>query len=167
MEEYPMPSEPTSRPANLIPTTLADKPTPPWGRALAIAAAVVFFISSVFPVVAGFVKDREAWPEWWGVLDVSTALVLAILVLAVMALANGRVNKGAEEASYRAYRVLIHGVFGLLVVFFLWGNEIAWGNCLTGFGWRYWLLLYALPAWFTVFGITAAPNGASTVSPLT
>jgi hypothetical protein len=39
MEGYPMVSQPTRRPANLIPTTLTGKPTPPWSRALAIAAA--------------------------------------------------------------------------------------------------------------------------------
>jgi hypothetical protein len=53
-----------------------------------------------------------------------------------------------EDATYRAYRVLIHGIFVVLVVFFLAGDQITWTNCLTGFGWRAWLLFYALPAWF-------------------
>jgi hypothetical protein len=122
----------------------------PWDRPLAIAAAVVFFISSIFPAVAAFVKDRESWPKWWGVLDVSIAALLAILALVI--LAYGNVDKQAEEASYRAQRVLIHGIFALLVVSVLFGDWIVWSNCLTGFGWRYWLLLYGLPAWFAVFG---------------
>jgi hypothetical protein len=121
-------------------------------RPLAIAAAVVFVVSSAFPVVAGFVKDTGAWPKWWGMLDVNIAFVLAILAFAVMARAHGKVDKRAEDASYRAYRVLIHGIFALLVVFFLLGDRIVWSNCLTGLAWRFWLLLYGLPAWFTVFG---------------
>jgi hypothetical protein len=119
-----------------------------WQRPLAIAVAVVFFVSSAFPIVAGFVRDTESWPKWWGVLDVSIAFVLAILVLALFALSSGRVNKPAEDTSYRAYRILIHGIFAVLVVFALFGDQVVWANCLTGLAWRYWLLLYALPVWF-------------------
>jgi hypothetical protein len=119
-----MATEPASHPANLMATPLTGKPRSLWGCPLAIAAAVVFFISSAFPVVAGFVKDRESWPKWWGVLDVSIAFVLAILAFAVMALAHGHMDKQAEDASYRAYRVLIHGIFAVLVVFVLFGDQI-------------------------------------------
>ena len=82
-------------------------------------------------------------------MDVAIAFVLAILVLVIMALAQDKVNKQAEDASYHAYRVLTHGIFAMIVVFFVFGDRIVWINCLTGFAWRYWLLLYSLPAWFT------------------
>ena len=141
------------------------------GRALAIVTAVVFCLSSVFPAVAAFVHDRESWPPWWGVLDVAIAFCLAVLALAVLAAAQGRVTEPAREATYRAYRVLIHGIFAALVAFVLAGDRIVWGNCLTGFAWRAWLLLYCLPAWFTLFRIgqegraeqTVAPDGAGHV----
>jgi VIT1/CCC1 family predicted Fe2+/Mn2+ transporter len=120
-----------------------------WGRPLAIATAIVFCISSVFPAVAGFVRDTESWPKWWGVLDVVLAFFLAILALAVLGLTQGKVNKQSEDASYRTYRILTHGIFAVLVVFFLAGDRIVWSNCLTGFAWRAWLLFYCLPAWFT------------------
>ena len=124
-----------------------------WSRPLAIATAIVFCISSAFPVVAGFVRDKETWPKWWGVLDVSIAFVLALLALAILASAQGKVNKQAENASYRAYRVLIHGIWIMLVAFFLFGDRIVWTNCLTGFAWRSWHLLYSLPAWLTMFAV--------------
>jgi len=130
----------------------------PWGRPLALATAVVFCISSVFPAVAAFVTDAESWPKWWGVLDVGIAFLLALLAMAVLGLADGRVNKPAEDASYRAYRTLTHGIFAVLVVFFLFGDRIVWSNCLTGFAWRTWLLLYSLPAWFTVLS-ASGPRG--------
>ena len=138
------------------------------GRALAIVTAVVFCLSSVFPAVAAFVHDRESWPPWWGVLDVAIAFCLAVLALAVLAAAQGRVTEPAREATYRAYRVLIHGIFAAMVAFILAGDWIVWGNCLTGFAWRAWLLMYCLPAWFTLFRIgpegradqTVAPDGA-------
>jgi hypothetical protein len=119
----------------------------------------VFLVSSAFPVAAAFVHDTAAWPKWWGVLDVGIAFVLAILAFAVLGFGQGKVNKPAEEASYRAYRILLHGIFVLLVVFALFGDRIVWNNCLSGLAWRAWLLLYCLPAWFTVFRAKADPVG--------
>jgi hypothetical protein len=73
---------------------------------------------------------------------------------------NGGGSRQSKQTSrrrtYRAYRILIHGIFVMLVVFFLAGKRITWINCLTGFGWRAWLLLYALPSWFTVVKTPAA-----------
>jgi hypothetical protein len=120
------------------------------GRALAIVTAIVFCVSSIFPAVAAFVHDRESWPPWWGALDVAVALCLGLLALAVLAAAKGRVTEQAREATYCAYRVLIHGIFAAMVAFVLAGDRIVWGNCLTGFAWRAWLLTYCLPAWFTL-----------------
>jgi hypothetical protein len=116
---------------------------------LAIVAAVAFFVSSVFPVVAGLSHNTASFPKWWGNLDVSLAFVLALLALAILGVTQGKVNKQAECVSYRAYRILTHGIFLMLVVFFLAGDRIVWNNCLTGLAWRAWLLLYTLPAWVT------------------
>ena len=120
-----------------------------------IATAATFCVSTAFPVVAGLSKNTEAFPKWWGIADVVLTFVLAAMVLAVMAAARGKISKQADEASYRAYRVLIHGIFVMLVVFFLAGERITWIDCLTGFGWRAWLLLYALPSWFTLVRASA------------
>src|SRR5262249_21363720 len=106
------------------------------GRPLAVATAVVFLISSAVPVVAGLSRDTTSFPGWWGALDVGIALVLAALAVAVMAFAQGRVDRRAEDTCYRAYRVLIHGLWLMLVVFFLLGDRVIWVNCLTGFAWR-------------------------------
>src|SRR5215471_10814369 len=129
---------------------LGTRPVPRWGRPLAVATAAIFCVSTAFPVVAGLSKNTGAFPKWWGIADVVLAFVLAAMVLALMAAAQGRINKEADEAAYRAYRVLIHGILVMGVVFFLAGDRITWINCLTGFGWRTWLLLYALPSWFTL-----------------
>lgn len=122
-----------------------------WGRPLAIVAAVVFVVSSAFPVVAGLSKNTSSFPQWWGQVDVGIAFVLVILVIAIT-VAGANVSKQAKDTSYRAYRILTHGILALLVVFFLFGDRIIWINCLTGFAWRAWLLLYSLPAWFTLLG---------------
>jgi hypothetical protein len=133
-----------------------SRPVPRWSRPLAVAAAAIFCVSTAFPVVAGLSKNTGAFPKWWGIADVVLAFVLAAMVFAVMVAAYGKISRQAEDASYRAYRVLTHGIFVMLVVFFLAGERITWINCLTGFGWRAWLLLYALSSWFTVVRVPAA-----------
>ena len=129
---------------------------PRWSRPLAVATAVIFCLSTAFPVVAGLSKNTGVFPKWWGMADVVLAFVLAAMVLAMMAAARGKISKQADEATYRAYRVLIHGIFVMLVIFFLAGERITWINCLTGFGWRTWLLLNALPSWFTLVRASAS-----------
>ena len=118
--------------------------------------AVVFAISSVFPVAAGAASRPTALPPWWGPADVFIAFLLAALAITLSGLVGRTITQQAEASTYRAYRVLLHGIIVLLVVFFLFGNHITWINCLTGFAWRAWLLLYTLPAWFT-----ARSNGVS------
>lgn len=107
------------------------RPLPPWSRPLAIATATMFFISIAFPVVAGLSKNTGAFPKWWGMADVVLAFVLAAMVFAVMVAAHNKVSRQADDATYRAYRTLIHGIFVMLVVFFLAGDRITWTNCLT------------------------------------
>jgi VIT1/CCC1 family predicted Fe2+/Mn2+ transporter len=154
-----MATEETSQRASANPSAPLSPPPVSWGRPLALTAALVFCISSVFPMVAAFVRDTADWPEWWGVLDVVIAFVLAALALAVLGLGQGKVNKPAEEHSYRAYRLLLHGIFVMLVVFVFFGDRIVWSNCLTGLAWRAWLLLYSLPAWLTLVRASADAAG--------
>jgi hypothetical protein len=118
------------------------------GSPLAVAAAAVFSLSSAFLVAASLARDTASFPAWWGPLDVGVAFVLALVAFALLGLTHGKVGRQAEEASYRAYRVLTHGVLALVVVFLLWGERVSWVNCLPGFAWRAWLRLYTLPAWF-------------------
>jgi len=123
--------------------------SPQTNRHLARVAAVLFLISSAFPVVAGLHHDTSSFPRLWGILDVGLAFLLAASALAIQISAQGKVNEDTKALTYRAYRGLIHGILLLLVAFFLLGNRIVWINCLTGFAWRAWLLLYTLPAWIT------------------
>ena len=133
----------------------ATAPVPHWSRPLAFATAAIFCVSTAFLVVAGLSKNPGAFPKWWGIADVVLAFVLAAMVFALMVAAHGKVGRQVEHATYRAYRVLIHGLWLMLVVFFVARDRISWTNCLTGLGWRAWLLLYALPAWFAALKTVA------------
>ena len=105
----------------------------------------------MFPLVAGLSKNTASFPEWWGTMDVAVAVILAILAIALLGLVGGNVSKQVEEVSYRAYRFLLHGILVVCIVYQLAGDGIVWPNCLPGFAWRTWLLLYCLPAWITAF----------------
>jgi hypothetical protein len=39
---------------------------------------------------------------------------------------QGKVDKQAVDASYRAYRILNHGILVMLVVFFVFSHRIVW-----------------------------------------
>lgn len=116
-------------------------------RPLAIATAIAFAISTAFPIGACLVDDTAALPRIWGVLDVAIAAILALLAVSIAAIAEKRVDASAREATYRMYRVLLHGLLVGVVIFLTLGDRINWNSCLVGFAWRAWLLLYALPAW--------------------
>jgi hypothetical protein len=73
-----------------------------WRRWLAFAAAVVFPVSSVFPVAAGLPNNTESFPKWWGTL---IALILAGLAFAVILIGRGSVTQEVEHATCRAYRL--------------------------------------------------------------
>ena len=111
---------------------LRTRPVPRWSRPLAAATAAIFCISAAFPVVAGLPKNTGAFPKWWGIADVLLAFALATMVFALIVAAQGKISRQAEDATYRAYRILIHGIFVMLVLFFLAGERITWINCLTG-----------------------------------
>jgi hypothetical protein len=142
--------DPSSNPLTTEPRTL-------WGRPIAIAAAVLFFLSLGFPVIAGLSKDKASFPKWVGALDVGLAFVLAMLSFVLIVITQGKVSRQAADASYRTYRILTHGILAMILVFFVFGDRIVWINCLTGFAWRTWLLLYCLPAWFAALRPAGRP----------
>ena len=79
------------------------------------------------------------------------AFLLGLLALAVFSVGRSRVNKPVEEITYRSYRVLIHGIFALLVIFAFFSQYIVWNQCLSGLAWRSWLLLFGLPEWIALY----------------
>lgn len=134
------------------------KPLRPWACPLAIATAVVFCISTVFPIAASLMVGRQQVTRFWGVLDVVVAFTLAFMAITIAVITDGRVTERAEKDAYRAYRVLMNGILVSLVIFLLGGGRIVWSVGLVGIGWRTWLLLYTLPAWITALRSRAEPQ---------
>jgi hypothetical protein len=128
-------------------------------RQLAIATAIVFVISSIFPVAAGLSQNPESFSHWWGILDVVIAFILATLAIVIAARFERGVTVEIKLAAYRTYRVLINAILVLLVIFFLGADRIRWTIFLPGLAWRGWLLFYGLPSWIVALrGNPAAPS---------
>jgi len=116
-------------------------------RAIALAAAVLFVLSWIFPVAAGLVRNPTSLPKWWGTVDVALAFVVAVGALGIPGLGHGNLDKEVEQTTYRIYRRSLHALLVVGVVVMLAGDHINWANCATGFLWRTWLFLYILPWW--------------------
>ena len=123
-------------------------------RFLAIATAVMFCVSTVFPLAAAVYPGAEGLPRVVGVMDVIIAFALVIMAMLVHVRTKGKVTKEDHDAAYRAYRVLMHGLLVLVLLFFLFGDRVAWYIGLIGLAWRTWLLLYTLPAWYAALRST-------------
>ena len=131
-------------------------------RSLALATAALFVVSSIFPIAAGLTHDTSIYPSWWGITDVSLACVLAIMAMAVQTIGQDRITQRSRRRPIVVYRVLLHGILGLCVVFFVFGDRIVWIQCLTGFAWRAWLLAYCLPGWIACAGYFHAEGTPTT-----
>jgi hypothetical protein len=102
-------------------------------RAFAFTAAILFVLSWIFPVGAGLSKDIRTFPAWWGTVDVALAFVLAVAGFGVQWLIRGKLDRQAEETTYRVYRTITHSLLAIALVVMLAGDRVAWANCATGF----------------------------------
>jgi hypothetical protein len=97
----------------------------------ALATAILFLLSWVFPIGAGLAKDRTAFPKWWGTVDVGVAFLLALAAFGIQMLVRGKVDKRADEAAYRIYRTFTHAMLAVAVLVMLASDRITWVNCAT------------------------------------
>jgi hypothetical protein len=116
-------------------------------RVIALAVAILFVLSWVFPVGACLASDPTNLPRWWGPVDVALAFVVALGAFGVQVLARKLVDKETERTTYRVYRTLLHALLVIGVLVMVAGGHVKWGSCATGFLWRAWLALYILPWW--------------------
>jgi len=126
-------------------------------RRTASLAAVVFGVSTLFPIAAS-IWPAGALPTWVGILDVVLAFAVVGLAIRVVALGEKHVGERAIRASNRIYRGLASVPLGLLVLFFVFGDRINWKVLLPGLAWRAWLLMYTLPAAVAAYASDEAPD---------
>jgi hypothetical protein len=123
---------------------------PLWRRRLVEFAAVLFCVSTLFPIIASVVP-AGGLPAWIGITDVVLAFVVMILGLAILSIAGNKIQNLDMQASYQVYRALGTMPLILLVLFFVAGDRLLWNVLLPGLAWRIWLLVYTLPAGLTLW----------------
>jgi hypothetical protein len=123
---------------------------PRWRRRLVEFTAVLFCVSTVFPIIASIIPADQL-PGWIGIVDVVLAFVVVILGLAILSIAGNKVQSLDIQASYQGYRALGTVPLILLVIFFIAGDRLLWNVLLLGLAWRTWLLVYTLPVGLTLW----------------
>jgi hypothetical protein len=112
-------------------------------------AAILFVVSTAFPVAAGVLTPRAA-PAWMGVADVALAAVLLAVGLAIVARAPKAFDAATTAMAFRVLRASSALFLVLLVLFFLVGGAIDWPVLLIGLAWRAWLFVLVLPSWLAL-----------------
>lgn len=123
------------------------------GRLLVMLGVMLFIMSISFPVAASLV-EQERFPVWVGLLDVTLAFSLVLIMVVIAAIGREMMDEHVRYVSYRVYRFLANLPLALLIIFFVFGNRIKWDVLLIGLAWRMWALLYILPAGLSVWGVT-------------
>jgi hypothetical protein len=115
------------------------------GRSWVTVGTGLFFISTLFPVVASLVPADQL-PTRMGWLDVATAFTLVSMAILTNRVSSQTIDQVVIHASYRAYRMTASLPLILLILFFVFGDQIRWSVLLPGLAWRIWLFWYVLPA---------------------
>jgi hypothetical protein len=114
-------------------------------RPAAVAAIVLFAVSTLFPIGASLIPAGTL-PRWIGWLDGVSAFVLVLVWAALDVRMRRHVTAEDEVAAARVQRQASLILLILLVMFFLAGDRIDWHVLLPGLAWRGWLFVYALPS---------------------
>jgi hypothetical protein len=120
------------------------------GRPLAVLTGGLFGASLTFPVAAAL-RPPAAPGGLLGATDVALAAGLFVAAVFLERRARAAVGPPERAGAYRLYRGLSYGFLGLLAVFLLAGDRVAWSILLPGLAWRAWLFVYVLPAWLAAW----------------
>lgn len=112
---------------------------------LVIFSIGIFFISTLFPVVASILPVTTV-PTWIGALDVFIALIVVSLLATATTKARGKISETVKETSSNIYQFLAGIPLLLLAIYFIFGDKIHWEILLPGLAWRAWAFLYSLPS---------------------
>jgi len=119
-------------------------------RALLVAGAGLFIVSSLFPVAASLLRvDRL--PTWVGVADVALAACLVVSGMVIVSKKPSAFAPLVVATAFRLYRALSGTFLVLLVVFFVLGDRLRWDILLPGLAWRAWVLVIVAPSWVTLW----------------
>jgi len=109
-----------------------------------IAFIFLFTLSTLFPIVASVMNRNNEILKVAGFFDVLLAILCFILFAALYIIHAKRIDDTIISRTKKIVEY-IATVPLLLIVLYLWGLTINWVVLLIGLGWRFWLLIMALP----------------------
>jgi len=112
---------------------------------LVIFSIGIFFISTLFPVVASLLPTTTV-PTWIGASDVLIALIVVGILATATTKVRGKINETVKNTSSNIYQSLAGIPLLLLAIYFIFGDKIHWEILLPGLAWRAWVLLYSIPS---------------------
>lgn len=114
-------------------------------RRLVLVTALLFAVSTMFPIVAAVVQPDPS-PFLAGVVDVALAFLTGACGLTIATRAGERFDDRVVRSAFRMYRTGATALLVLICVYFVVGDRIGWHILLPGLAWRAWLLAWVLPA---------------------
>ena len=110
---------------------------------IATTFLVLFFVSVMFPIVAS-ITNLKGEVKTEGYFDVAVAIICFILFIS-LTMKVGKVKEDAVLAKAQKIFGYLAGIpLALIAIFFL-GVTLNWMILLIGLGWRFWLIVSALP----------------------
>ncbi len=119
-------------------------------KQLGVLFIVLFSISLLFPIVAAVFNTRNEVSLTAGILDVAIAFFCFLLYVLLTAV-NGKPTEPVILMKIQKLtEYLVAAPLVLISLFFL-SIQVNWVVLLIGLGWRWWLLIMALPYLVSLF----------------
>jgi ABC-type microcin C transport system permease subunit YejB len=128
-------------------------------RGLVGGGALLFLLSTAFPVVASLLRV-EVLPRWVGIADVVVAFAAVLVGIAIASRKPAGFEEHAVQSAFVVYRATAHLFLALLLVFFAAGDRVDWSVLLPGLAWRGWLFVWVLPSASSVWASGEASPGS-------
>ena len=120
-------------------------------KTLGIIFIISFFISTLFPIVAGVSNINEnAKIGYLGYLDVAIAF-FCFLFFVLLSMINYKQKDAITTSKAQKITEYISAIPLILICLYLMGVKLNWDIFLIGIGWRFWLLIIALPYLVSAF----------------
>ena len=132
-------------------------------KIIGIIFIISFFISTLFPIVAGVSNMNEnAKIGYLGYLDVAIAF-FCFLIFVLLSIINRKQKDIITTSKAQKITEYVSTIPLILISLYLIGVKLNWDILLIGIGWRFWLLIIALPYLVSAFTkkLDGSPDNAA------
>jgi hypothetical protein len=125
-------------------------------KTIAIVFIIFLAVSYSFPIIASIVNKQGSVLPIIGSLDVFVAIVCFVLFILISQIVKQQKNISLNIKT-QTITQYISSMPLLLIILYFMGIKLNWQILLIGLGWRYWLLIIAIPYLVAAFQKTNKP----------